>query len=234
MSTNLLLASLPTAIAERLTERGQRLTIPRHCVLCEEGEPFESAYFPLSGLVSLQLMTEDGNTLEIAAVGREGIVGLPILLPKAVAPYGAHMLVSGDVLRVPTAVMRTAMNDSTAVAVTLLEELYALAQRTAAIAVCHRFHSTRQRLCRWLLSVHDRAGGGVLALTQEAIGACLGVPRTAVTTIAVELQDLHAIQCRHGRITIMRRPVLEQIACSCQIGPGAGACRDRRNRASGC
>ena len=90
MSTNRILTSLAPAVAQRLLAQGQRVTVPRQTVLCDQGEPFEYAYFPLSGMVSLISTTEDGDTVEVASIGREGMIGLPILMPTADSPYDVH------------------------------------------------------------------------------------------------------------------------------------------------
>ena len=215
MSTNRILAGLPPAVSTRLIAGGQRITVPRQTVLCEEGQPFEYAYFPLNGMASLISTTEDGDTVEVASVGREGMIGLPILLPDADAPYAVHVQLPTDVIRVRSALLRSEVKASPILYEALVGYLHGLSQEISQTAVCHRFHSARQRLCRWLLTARDRADSNVLEFTQEVIGQSLGVPRTGVTTIAVELQDCGAIRCRHGRITVLDRARLAAAACPC-------------------
>ena len=216
MSVNRILASLPAPVAQRLLTQGARVLIPRYTVLCGQGEPFDAGYFPLSGMVACMSTTEDGDTVEVVSIGREGMIGLPILMPAAESPYDVQVLLPAEVVRVPAAVLRAEAKASPALYDALVRYLHALSREIAEKAVCHRFHTARQRLCRWLLSAHDRANGNVLELTQEVIAQSLGVPRTGVTTIAVELQDRGAIRCRHGRITVLSRVELERVACRCQ------------------
>jgi CRP-like cAMP-binding protein len=218
MNGNTILASLPPALSQRLIAQGQRMRVPRLTVLCDEGEPFDYAYFPLSGMASLISTTVDGDTVEVASIGREGMIGIQILLPEARAPYAVHVLLPADVIRVRAAALRGEVKASSLLYETLVAYLHTLSSLMSQTAVCHRFHSARQRLCRWLLSALDRADGNVLELTQEVIGQSLGIPRTGVTTIAVELQDCGAIRCRHGRITVLNRTKLEAIACPCHHG----------------
>jgi CRP-like cAMP-binding protein len=184
-------------------------------VICEAGDPWEHALFPVNGMLSLIAMTEDGATVEIAGVGREGMEGLPLLLRTAEAPYAVHVRVQTEVLRVRGSVLRAEVRTTPALYQVCLEYLHTLVRTVAQIALCHRFHPARQRLCRWMLGVLDRSDDHVLKLTQQVIGESLGISRTAVTAIAVELQDAGAIRCRHGRVAVLSRSRLEQLSCEC-------------------
>lgn len=215
MSKNALLTALPPQVLQRLLAQHQRRALPRRSVLCEAGDRFEYAYFPLNGMLSLLSMTEEGETVEVMAVGREGMIGLPILLPSADAPYAVHVQLPTEVIQVRATVLRAEIRSSPILYALFLDYLQSLLQDMSQLAVCHRFHNVRQRLCRWLMTAQDHAQSNILELTQEVIAQSLGVPRTGVTAVAVELQDAAAIRCRHGRITIVNRAHLATVACSC-------------------
>ena len=100
MSKNALLTALPPQVLQRLLAQHQRRVLPRRSVLCEAGDRFEYAYFPLNGMLSLLSMTEEGETVEVMAVGREGMIGLPILLPSADAPYAVHVQLPTEAIQV--------------------------------------------------------------------------------------------------------------------------------------
>lgn len=97
----------------------------------------------------------------------------------------------------------------------LLNYTHALITQIAQSAVCNRFHTVEKRLCRWLLTTHDRVDGITLHLTQETISHMLGTPRTRVTLAAGILQDAGLIRYKRGTITILDRHGLEQTACEC-------------------
>lgn len=215
MTQNQILASLPPAVAARLTSQPARRSLTKRTVLYEAGEPVEWAYFPLSGMVSLLSMNEDGNSVEVSAVGREGMVGLPILLERAHASYSVQVQLPMEAIQVRASVLRAELKASPVAQQVFVTYLHATLEAMSQLAVCHRFHNARQRLCRWLLTAHDHASSSVLQLTQEEMGQSLGVPRTGVTALAVDLQDAGALHCRHGRVTILNRAVLERGACDC-------------------
>jgi CRP-like cAMP-binding protein len=215
MRTNALLDKMPAPVAQRLLASHQRRVLRRRVVLHEAGAPFEYAYFPLNGMLSLISTTEEGSTVELMSVGREGMIGLPILLPSTEAPYSVHVQLPTEVIQVKASVLRAEARSSSAAQDVFFTYVQELLQAMSQLAVCHRFHSARQRLCRWLLATRTHADSDVLEFTQETIAQSLGIPRTGVTAIAVELQDIGAIRCRHGRITILSRSRVEDIACDC-------------------
>jgi CRP-like cAMP-binding protein len=215
VSRNRLIAALPPNVAQRLLAQHQRRVLPRRTVLCEVGDSFEYAYFPLNGMVSLLSMTDEGETVETMAIGSEGMIGLPVLLPSSDAPYSVHVQLPTEVIQIKASVLRTEVKTSPILHEIFVCYLHALLHGMSQAAVCHRFHTARQRLCRWLLAARDRADSNVLELTQEVIAQSLGIPRTGVTAVAVGLQDAGAIRCRHGRITILNRAPLEAAACEC-------------------
>ena len=215
MSQNAIIAALPSVVAHRLTSQQPRRSLSKRSVVYEAGEPVEWAVFPVNGMLSLLSMDEDGDTVEVMAVGREGMTGLPLLLDRTHAPYSVHVQLPTDVIQVRASVLRAELKASPAVQQVFVTYLHASLEAMSQLAVCHRFHSARQRFCRWLLTTRDHASSGVLELTQEVIAQSLGIPRTGVTSIAVELQDAGAIHCRHGRLTVLDRSILERTACDC-------------------
>ena len=214
VSTNALLAGLPREVQQRLVSQGTRVTIDRDHALCDTGAPVTWAYLPVSGLVSLQTMIEDGGTVELAMIGTEGLVGGP-LLANATAPYTAEVVMPGEALRLKIELLQSEFERNTALQRVLLHYWHTLNSDIAQGSACHRFHAARQRLARWLLSASDKTRSSRIYMTQERLGAALGLQRTGVTAASIALQDLGAIAARHGRITIIDRGRLETQACEC-------------------
>jgi CRP-like cAMP-binding protein len=92
------------------------------------------------------------------------------------------------------------------------EALLAQVQQTAA---CNALHPMESRLARWLLQTRDRIDTDVLPLTQEFLSQMLGVRRTTVTLVARQLEQAGLIQNRRGRIVIIDREGLKDVACEC-------------------
>jgi CRP-like cAMP-binding protein len=214
-ATNRLLATLPRDELQRLQRQLEPVRLPKGKILYEAGDPMHHAYFPLNGMVSLLAATHEGRTVEVAMVGNEGVVGLPIVLRAATAPYRVMVQIAGDAMRARSETLAAEFRRSADFQDSMLRYTHSLVGQIAQSAVCHRFHGVLERLSRWLLIAHDRVEGDTIELTQEFIAHMLGMPRTGVTAAAVELQDAGVIRYRHGRITILNRKRLEAESCEC-------------------
>jgi CRP-like cAMP-binding protein len=184
--------------------------------LFEAGEDVMTTVLPCySTMASLLVVTKDGDEIEVASIGREGAVG-GIVSAGFKPAYGrAVVRIPGSALSIPTVRLEEAKSRSAS-----LHDLFSryadvlLAQMMQSSA-CNALHSIDQRLCRWLLSTHDRANDATIRLTQETLADMLGVQRTTVTAVAKALQDEGLIRTGRGRIEILDQPRLERRACEC-------------------
>jgi hypothetical protein len=92
------------------------------------------------------------------------------------------------------------------------ETLLSQVQQTVA---CNSMHTTEERICRWLLMMHDRAGGEALPYTHEFLSHILGANRKSVTLAAQSMQNAGLISYRRGTIQVLDRAGLEQASCEC-------------------
>lgn len=212
---NRILAALPRPEYERLLPHLERIHLPQGKVLWEAGDLVRRAYFVTRGMVSLLSMTEDGETTEVAMVGNEGMVGIPIILRVGISPYVCMVQITGDALSIKADALRAEFNRNTRLQDLLLRYTHAVLAQVSQAAVCNRFHTIEARLARWLLVTRDRVGSDSFQLTQELISHMLGTPRTVVTTAANKLQDAGLIRYKRGSITILDVPRLESAACEC-------------------
>lgn len=214
-SQNRILAALPYQDYEHLLPALKRVRLDSGAVLYEIGDAMRQAYFPLGGIISLLSITEDGSTIEVAAVGNEGMVGLPLILGSNMTPYRVIVQITTDVLKIaPDALVREFKSGGNLYQL-LLRYTHALLCQFAQSAVCHRFHTVEQRLCRWLLVSRDRVHADRFPLTQEFISHILGIPRTNVTMTAQRLQRRNLIRYKRGEIIIVDRQGLETASCEC-------------------
>jgi CRP-like cAMP-binding protein len=214
---NRLLAALPREEFERLRPRLERVRLTKGEVIWEAGGRVRHAYFLTAGMVSLLSSTHEGATIEVAVVGSEGLVGLPAIMGVETSPYRAMVQIRGGAARVSARAIRAALDDSSMLRSLLLRYSHAVLTQVSQSAVCNRFHSTEQRLARWLLITRDRAGSDTFELTQEFLSYMLGIPRTSVTAAAASIQRAGLIRYSRGRITVTNPAGLGAVSCECYL-----------------
>jgi CRP-like cAMP-binding protein len=209
---NLLLAGLNAAVRGRLQPRLEQVPLARGRTLEDAGA---YAYFPTSGLVSLMAITADGGLVELASVANNGVIGLPARLHNGLAPYQATVQIAGAALRLRKHAVDAEFAQDTALSDAVFRYATELTTDISKAVICNAFHETLQRTCRWLLTASDRLGTNTLEIKQETLAQALGVVRSSITRVTLELQDANAIRCRYGRIVIVNRALLERTSCDC-------------------
>ena len=212
---NQLLAALPAAEWQRWLPQLEQVEMPLGQVLYESGSTLSHVYFPLTAIVSLLYVMENGASAEIAVVGNEGIVGISLFMGGESTPSRAVVQSAGHGVRLSAHAMKDEFNRAGPVLHLLLRYTQALITQMAQTAVCNRHHSLDQQLCRWLLLSLDRLQGNDLVMTQELIANMLGVRREGVTEAALTLQKVGLIRYARGHISVLDRTGLEQRTCEC-------------------
>jgi CRP-like cAMP-binding protein len=212
---NHLLASLSTAAYDELLVHLEHVLLPYGWVVHEPGARLDYVYFPVTSIVSLVYIMENGASAEIAIVGNEGLVGIMSMLGGGTTPNWAMVEVRGCAYRMSADRLKQMFMRNDALQHALLHYVQALMIQTAQIAVCNRHHSVEQQLCRWLLMHVDRLPSDELFMTQEQIAHMLGVRREGITEAAGKLQSSGIIRYRRGRILIVDRSQLERRTCEC-------------------
>ena len=212
---NQLLASLPDSEWQRWSGALEPVQMPLGEVLYESGVALNYVYFPITSIVSLLHVMENGASAEIAVVGSEGIVGVSLFMGGESTPSRAVVQSAGWGCRLKAQLMKNEFHRSGPVLHLLLRYTQALITQMSQTAVCNRHHSLDQQLCRWLLLSLDRLEGDELVMTQELIANMLGVRREGVTEGALKLQKLGLIRYVRGHITVLDRPGLERRTCEC-------------------
>lgn len=212
---NRLLSALPRHDYERLLPSLTKAQLPRGKIIYDAGEHIHTAYFPLNGMLSLLSTTEDGSTVEVGMVGNEGMAGIPLILQAGRTPFRIVVQCPVTALTIPARTLRAEFNRGGKFQSLLLRYTYTLVTQISQSAMCNRFHSVEERLCRWLLITRDRVKSDTFNLTQEFISQMLGAPRTGVTMTAGKLQRMGLIRYSRGRITLLDAEGLETTACEC-------------------
>jgi CRP-like cAMP-binding protein len=189
--------------------------LPLGTSLYEPYAPIERVYFPEDGVGSLLTRLDDGVETEVATVGREGMVGLPVFFGVESVPGRAIWQVPGEALVLQAKVLRSETRQSEALNDALRSYAQGLFTQISQSASCNRRHEIKQRCSRWLLMTHDRVNGDEFELTHEFLSKMLGVRRAGVSVAAGLLQKAGLIKYSRGRITIIDREGLEATSCEC-------------------
>lgn len=212
---NHILAALSPEVSARILPQLEPVDLPLGMVLYESGDKMRDIYFPTDAIVSLLYAMEDGSSAGISLVGNEGVVGIALFMGGESTLNRAVTQSAGRAYRLPGQVLRDEFSRHADMLHLLLRYTQSLITQMAQTAVCNRYHSIDQQLCRWLLLSMDRLQGNRLHMTQELIASMLGVRREGITEAAGKLQKLGVIQYNRGDITVLDRQRLEELSCEC-------------------
>jgi CRP-like cAMP-binding protein len=212
---NRMLQLLPFADAERLSRLFEPVKLQFRESIYSSGKPIDYVYFPLTGMVSVVVDMEGGQTVEAGTIGREGMVGLPAFLGTPKSLCRVLTQIAGEALRAPVDAFREELRRGEALSRLMRRYTAAFMGMLAQTAACNRLHSLEERMCRWLLTTRDHVGTDGFPLTQDFLGQMLGVRRPSVSLAGAALQNAGLIKYSRGQIAIVNRAGLEAAACEC-------------------
>jgi CRP-like cAMP-binding protein len=215
LSLNLLFARLPRVEIARMQSVGESVELHFGEVLCEPGLAARHVYFPTRAFVSLVNPVDGRSGLDVGIAGREGMVGVQLLINLKISPFRARVQGAGSAWRIPAAAFLQEFSRCPVMQQRITRYLYVLMVQAACMAACSHFHSIDERLAHWMLLIEDRAGDESFHVTHETLASMLGVRRVGVTNAAHKLQRLGLIDYRRGDVTILDRKGLESLACGC-------------------
>jgi CRP-like cAMP-binding protein len=212
---NVILLSLPDEEYSMLRPHLEPAELPQYEILHEPGEKIAFAYFLNDGMTSLVALSRDGRSVEVGIVGKEGMVGMSLMMGLRRGTFRAIMQMSGSGLRIRSETFQEVL----LYAPTLRSELSRFAlmhgMQVAQLAACNRLHEVDQRLVRWLLMCQDRVDSELLPLTHEFLAQMLGTGRPSVSLAAAGLENAGLIENMRGTIRVLNRKSLEEAACEC-------------------
>lgn len=212
---NSILLGLSPEACRQILPRLEFVRLMLHQVLHEAGETIKSGYFVNAGLMSILAVQPDGKTVEVGLIGREGFVGLPLLVGYTNSPNRVMTQGDGSAYRCDAETLKKFIREFPELGTRLHRFAYQLAMQSTQIAACNRLHDVVSRLARWILMSQDRVRADRLPLTQEFLGQMLGTRRSSVTVAAGILQKAGLIAYARGSVTILNRRALEEAACDC-------------------
>jgi CRP-like cAMP-binding protein len=212
---NAILAQLPdrefSALRPHLWLEQSQIKRPAY----EPGAPITDVFFPLTAVYSLVALVDGREALEVATVGHEGMVGLPVYLGAISSPQAAFCQVPGAAVGLRVEDFRPALSRDGALHALLNRFTQATMVQVAQNVVCNHNHPTEERMARWLATTRDRVGRDEFRLTQEFLAQMLGVRRPTVSQTAQRIQAQGLIRYCRGVMTIIDRAALQRAACDC-------------------
>lgn len=215
-SQNRLLSALPADDYRRIAPLLTHVPLKLKCVLYKPGDVVQDVYFPGGGFVSVVSVLANGDMVEVATIGSEGLVGVSAV--TAGCPESTLTMVQMETdscVKMPAPAFRREIERRGALHGTASRFQQALLGSSMQSTACNAIHRVEQRLARWLLTAHDRVGVDQFPLTQEFVAMMLGAARPTVTIVAGTLQRAGLITYKRGTVTVVDREGLEQASCEC-------------------
>lgn len=213
---NELLRALPAEELRRLRPHLMPVTLVTSQILHEAEAPIDEVFFLEAGLAFLTADTRDHGLVEVGTTGRDGFVGLPVLLsPEPISVHRAFIQIPGRAYRLRATVFRELTEALPTLRDRCLRYVQVMLMQNSQIAACNARHELPGRLARWLLMSRDRIDGDDLPMTQEFLSTMLGVRRAGISVVANSLQAQGLVRQSRGRITVLDRAGLEEKACAC-------------------
>ncbi len=212
---NEILLSLPAEERRIVIPKLELVRLRPRQVLHEVGDTLKSAYFCNSGMVSVLSVFPDGKSIEVAVVGKEGFIGLPLIAGFRSAGTRAIVQLEATAFRIDAGTLSGLLTECLGLERRLQQCSQFRNMQVTQIAACNLLHEVKERLSRWLLMCQDRTGSDSMALTQELLAEMLGTRRSSVTLAVGQLQEAGLIASRRGEIIIQNRARLMTAACEC-------------------
>ncbi|MBR0980293.1 Crp/Fnr family transcriptional regulator [Bradyrhizobium diazoefficiens] len=215
VSPNRLLAHLSPGDFDLVRSHLRTIDLVHAAELVAAGDEMAVAYFPHGGIISLIVRLTGGEATEIAMIGRDSVFGASAALVGPTALTTAVIQSPGACSVLPVKRLKEAADHSPTLRTMLIRHEQAIFVQAQQSAGCMASHPAMARLARWLLRARDAGGSDEMDFTQEFLGQMLGVRRNAVSSVAVDLQNMGVIRFNRGQILITDPKRLEAVACEC-------------------
>lgn len=215
VAENALLAAMPLAVLNEWRAHMEEVVLPEGRILCEPGQTLNHVYFPTTAIVSWQYLLATGDCTEIAMVGREGLVGLYLLIGAQYSNNQAVVQTAGRAVRLKVDVVLRSFRRVQEVHRTIMLFAQALISQMSQGNVCRQHHTLEQQLSRMILMMLDRQTGPQIHKTHQAMAQLLGVRREGVSLAASKLMKEGLLSYSRGHIRVLNREGLMQRSCEC-------------------
>ena len=212
---NLLFERLPMGIWEVWQKEVELVELQLGQVVFDVGAPIRHVYFPSTSIISMTHLLSEGESIEVAMIGAEGVLGMSALMGDTKSSVRSLVLKAGGAYRVPASWMQREFEHSSSVMQIMLKFSQTLMMQISQIAACNSHHSLEQRLSRWLMLYADRVNDKHILCTQELIAQTLGVRRERLAKVAGTLKKQGLIDYSRGAISLVNKEALKRSTCEC-------------------
>lgn len=213
--SNFILSHLPEEEYRRLSPHFELVASPLKSSFYREGQAIDYIYFPLSGQEAALATMRDGHVIEVAAIGREGFSPVEILAESGIALESIICKTPGEALKLPRKIFLASLQGKTVFHSLVYRYFQAYLALLAQGAACNHFHTTEERVAKWLLTCQDYSRTGEVHATQGFVAEMLGVHRPSISLVFKRFQERELITCAKGAILILDRAGLESVSCEC-------------------
>ncbi len=212
---NRLLSALPDEELNRLMPFLQPVSVACGENIFHPNDVGEFLYLPETAVFSQLNILEDGRTIETAMIGNEGIAGIPSILSFRASPHWTQTSAAGSAFRISVEMFKQIFNQSDFLRSVVFSYLNSYITQISQRVTCCSHHCIEERFSTWLLMLADRSDEEKLFLTHDQISCFLGVHRPSITCIAQYLRHSEIIDYVRGKISILDRQKLKNLACEC-------------------
>jgi len=212
---NLLFERLPMGEWEVWQKKVELVELQLGQVVFDVGAPIKHVYFPSTSIISMTHLLSEGESIEVAMIGAEGVLGMSALMGDTKSSVRSLVLKAGGAYRVPASWMQREFEHSSSVMQIMLKFSQTLMMQISQIAACNSHHSLEQRLSRWLMLYADRVNDKHILCTQELIAQTLGVRRERLAKVASTLKKQGLIDYSRGAISLVNKEALKRSTCEC-------------------
>lgn len=213
--SNVILLSIPDNEYHLLRPYLEPVDLPQYKIVHEPGEKIDYAYFLNDGMMSLVALNHDGRSVEVGIVGKEGMVGMSLMMGLRRGIFRSIMQMAGSGSRIKAKHFQDILRRAPVLRGDLCRFALMHGMQVAQLAACNRLHEVDQRLVRWLLMCQDRVDIASLPLTHDFLAQMLGTGRPSVSLAAADLEDAGLIENGRGSVKVLNRKSLEDAACEC-------------------
>jgi CRP-like cAMP-binding protein len=212
---NRLLLALPNRVLKRLAPELEDIRCSSGQVLLDADSSLDHVFFPHSGVVSVVAVYANGNTIEMATIGREGCSGVQALLGAKMSSVRLLVQIPGSAAKMSRTAYSRALESMPSFRALMYDYVEAFLEQVMVSVACNGAHGLKERLARWLLMMRDRGDDDALLITQDILAGMLGAQRPSITNAARELERAGLIARGHRRVTITNRQGLTKASCEC-------------------
>ncbi len=213
--TNRILSSLNANDFSRLQPHLQPVTLTAGESLYQPHDIIRYVYFLESAVVSDLQMLEDGRTIEVAMVGKEGVTGFSSVFNSQPSLNWTEVTLAGNAFKLNAQILRQEFSAGGMLQTSLLDYINSYIGQISQKVICNNYHQMKGRFCSWLLMIQKGSGKDKFSLTHEHISRLLGVHRPGISNLAKELREREVIDYQRGEIFLLNHQILRSLACPC-------------------